>query len=141
MKKIKLCIMLCMVLAAGVLLNACMGKADKAQEGGEQTGSWRQVDAKDAALLMEDASDYVILDVRTQEEYDQGHIKGAVCIPNETIGEEVSEKLPQKDQTIFVYCRSGNRSKQASSKLAALGYTDVVEFGGISDWDGEIVTE
>ena len=87
---------------------------------------------------MENEPDYIILDVRTQEEYDEGHIPGAICIPNETIGDQPPALLPDKDQLIFVYCRSGNRSKQASAKLAALGYTNIKEFGGIIDWTGEI---
>ena len=89
---------------------------------------------------MESASDYILLDVRTQAEYDQGHIPGAVCIPNETIGTEEIPALPDKDQLILVYCRSGNRSKQAAQKLAEQGYTNIVEFGGILSWPGETVS-
>ncbi len=87
---------------------------------------------------METEQDYVILDVRTRSEYDSGHIPGAVCLPNEDIGSEDPAALPDKDQLILVYCRSGNRSAQAARKLAALGYTDVVDFGGINAWPGEI---
>ena len=79
-----------------------------------------------------------MLDVRTQEEYNSGHIPGALCIPNEEILSTQPDELPDKEQLILVYCRSGNRSKQASEKLAAMGYTNIVEFGGIIDWDGEI---
>ena len=81
---------------------------------------------------------YIILDVRTIEEYNEGHIPNAICVPNEIIDESVITKLPIKDQLILIYCRSGNRSKQAAAKLANLGYTNLVEFGGIIDWDGEI---
>ena len=86
-------------------------------------------------------SGYIILDVRTQEEFAAGHIPNAICIPNEIIGSSEISALPDKAQLILVYCRSGNRSKQAASKLVKMGYTNVVEFGGILDWNGEIVTE
>ena len=102
---------------------------------------YRQVSAAEAIAMMEEETGYLILDVRTPEEYAQKHIPGAVNIPNEAIGTEEIPELPQKDQLILVYCRSGNRSKQASEKLAALGYTNIVEFGGINDWPGETVTE
>ena len=82
----------------------------------------------------------MILDVRTQAEYEENHIPGAICIPNETIGTEQPEELPDLNQRILVYCRSGNRSKQASQKLADMGYTNILEFGGIIDWPGEVNT-
>lgn len=89
---------------------------------------------------MEEEEDYLILDVRTPEEYEEAHIPEAVNVPNETIGTEEIPELPHKEQLIFVYCRSGNRSKQASQKLADLGYTNIIEFGGINDWNGDTVT-
>ena len=101
--------------------------------------SYRQVSMQEAIELMHSESDYIILDVRTQAEYQSGHIPGAICIPNETILHDDIPELPDKDQLILVYCRSGNPSKQASAKLAALGYTGVVEFGGIHAWPGDIV--
>lgn len=101
--------------------------------------SYRQVSMQEAIELMHSESDYIILDVRTQAEYQSGHIPGAICIPNETILHDDIPELPDKDQLILVYCRSGNRSRQASAKLAALGYTGVVEFGGIHAWPGDIV--
>ena len=101
--------------------------------------SYRQITADEAAQLMQEETGFVLLDVRTQEEYASGHIPGAICIPNETIGSEEIPELPDKDQLILVYCRSGNRSKQAAQKLADQGYTNVVEFGGINDWTGETV--
>ena len=101
--------------------------------------SYRQITADEAARMMQEETDFVLLDVRTQEEYASGHIPGAICIPNETIGSEEIPELPDKDQLILVYCRSGNRSKQASQKLAEQGYTNVVEFGSINSWTGEIV--
>ena len=79
----------------------------------------------------------VILDVRTIDEYNELHIRGAICIPVDTIDESISDFLPDTGQVILVYCRSGNRSRQASEKLAALGYTNVYEFGGINTWKGE----
>lgn len=94
----------------------------------------------EAHALMEDGNDCIILDVRTQEEYDEKHILNAICIPNETIGTEPPAELPNKDQLILVYCRSGNRSKQASEKLAAMGYTNIKEFGGINTWTGATVS-
>ena len=90
--------------------------------------------------MMDTEENYIILDVRTQEEFEEKHIPDAVCIPNETIGSDEIAQLPDKDQLILVYCRSGNRSKQAAEKLAALGYTNIVEFGGIIDWTGETVS-
>ena len=89
---------------------------------------------------METETDYIILDVRTQEEYEDKHIPDAVCIPNETIGSAEIPEPPDKDQLILVYCRSGNRSKQAAGKLVSLGYTNIVEFGGINSWHGETVS-
>lgn len=102
--------------------------------------SYRQITMDEAAAMMEKDENYILLDVRTAEEYEEKHIPDAVNIPNETIGTEEIQKLPDKDQLILVYCRSGNRSKQASQKLADLGYTNVVEFGGINDWTGETVS-
>ena len=102
--------------------------------------TYRQVGMEEAMAIMEQESGYVILDVRRIDEFAEKHIPGAINIPNEEIGEEPIPQLPDKDQLILVYCRSGNRSKQASEKLVALGYTNVVEFGGIIDWPGEVVT-
>ena len=128
-----------MILAGLLLLTGCGWNT--ATGGADQPKAvFRQVSAADAAALMESASDYILLDVRTQAEYDQGHIPGAVCIPNETIGAEEIPALPDKDQLILVYCRSGNRSKQAAQKLAEQGYTNIVEFGGILSWPGETVS-
>ena len=100
--------------------------------------SYTQISMEEAKQLMADEEGYIIVDARTIEEYANGHIPDAICIPNESIGEEMPEKLPNKEQLILVYCRSGNRSKQASQKLAKLGYINVKEFGGIMDWDGDI---
>ena len=103
--------------------------------------TYRQISMEEAMELMESESGYIILDVRTVEEFRDRHIPDAINIPNEVIGTEDIPELPRKDQLILVYCRSGNRSKQASEKLAALGYTNIVEFGGINDWPGQTVSE
>ena len=101
--------------------------------------SYKSVTSDEALRMMNNSTNYIILDVRTKSEYESGHIKGAINIPNETIGKNTIKELPNKDQLIFVYCRSGNRSKQASSKLSKLGYTSIIEFGGINSWKGEII--
>lgn len=106
-----------------------------------KTTGYRQVTTEEAVNIMQTEENYVILDVRTAQEFASGHIPGAVLLPNETIGTEDIPLLPDKDQLILVYCRSGNRSKQAAEKLAQLGYTNIVEFGGINSWTGKIVTE
>ena len=103
--------------------------------------NYKQISTQAAITMMSEETNYIILDVRPAEEYAAGHIKDAINIPNETIGDEEISELPDKNQLIMVYCRSGNRSKQASQKLTNLGYTNIVEFGGINTWTGEIVTE
>ena len=120
------------VFLAAILLVGCSSP--------KETASYRQISMDEAITMMEEESGYIILDVRTPEEFADKHIPGAVNIPNETIAAEEIPELPDKDQLILVYCRSGNRSKQASEKLAALGYTNVVEFGGINSWPGETVS-
>ena len=120
------------VFLAAILLAGCSAP--------KETATYRQISMDEAITMMEKESGYIILDVRTPEEFADKHIPGAVNIPNETIGAEKIPELPDKDQLILVYCRSGNRSKQASEKLAALGYTNVVEFGGINSWPGETVS-
>lgn len=104
----------------------------------KQENSYRQISMEEAVQMMEDESGYVILDVRRPDEYAAGHIPGAINVANETIGTAEIPELPDKDQLILVYCRSGRRSKEASEKLVKLGYTNIVEFGGILDWKGEI---
>ena len=121
------------ILMALLLLSGCAAQAQKEQ-------SYRQINMDEAIAMMEAESDYIILDVRTPEEFSEKHIPGAINIANETIGSEEIPELPDKDQLILVYCRSGNRSKQASEKLVALGYTNIVEFGGINDWPGEVIS-
>ena len=102
---------------------------------------YTQISMEEAVAMMAKEENYIILDVRTAEEFAEKHIPNAINIPNETIGSEELTELPDKNQLILVYCRSGNRSKQASEKLVALGYTNIYEFGGIIDWTGETVSE
>ena len=116
-----------------LLLSGCSAPA-------EQKSTYRQITMDKAVAMMEEESDYIVLDVRTPAEFSERHIPGAMNIPNETIGTEEIPELPDKEQLILVYCRSGNRSKQASEKLVRLGYTNVVEFGGINAWPGDTVT-
>lgn len=104
----------------------------------KQDNTYRQISMEEAVQMMEAESGYVILDVRRPDEYAAGHIPGAINVANETIGTAEIPELPDKDQLILVYCRSGRRSKEASEKLVKLGYTNIVEFGGILDWKGEI---
>ena len=102
--------------------------------------SYTQISMEEAIAMMEESTDYILLDVRTHEEFTELHIPGAICVPNEEIGTDEIPELPNKEQLILVYCRSGNRSKEASEKLAKLGYSNVYEFGGIIDWPGETVS-
>jgi rhodanese-related sulfurtransferase len=87
------------------------------------------------------SQEVVIVDVRTPEEYDGGHIPNAILVPNESIGDDMPEALPDKEATLLIYCRSGRRSKEASEKLLKLGYKSIYEFGGIIDWPYELVKE
>ena len=103
--------------------------------------SYTQISQEEAKEMMAQEDGHVIVDVRRQDEYDAGHIAGAILIPNESIGTEQPEELPDLDQIILIYCRSGNRSKQAAQKLFNMGYTNIYEFGGIIDWTGKIVAE
>ena len=96
------------------------------------------ITAEEAKQIMDSEEGYVILDVRTQEEYDQGHIPGAILIPDTEIKAKAQEVLTDKDQLILVYCRSGRRSKLAAEALVELGYTNIKEFGGIIDWPYEV---
>ena len=103
-----------------------------------QEETYMQITMEDAKQIFEVPGEYVIVDVRRPDEYAAGHIPGAINVVNEEIGAEKPALLPDLNQRIFVYCRSGNRSKQAAAKLVGVGYTDVVEFGGILDWTGNI---
>ena len=119
------------ILMALLLLSGCATQSAKK--------TYRQITMEEAVTMMEEETGYTILDVRTAQEYSEKHIPGAINIANESIGTEDIPELPDKDQLILVYCRSGNRSKQASEKLVKLGYTNIVEIGGINSWPGETV--
>ena len=126
------------LLIACLLFGGCAiesGQGDKDMDIG-----YRQITMPEAMEMMETESGYIILDVRTAEEFAEKHIPNAINVANEDIGTEEISELPDKDQLIMVYCRSGRRSKEAAEKLVALGYTNIVEFGGIIDWTGETVS-
>ena len=128
MKKIK--IILHFVISI-MLLSAC-------SDTGGLANSYRQISMDEAVKMMGEEKNYIILDVRRADEFAEGHIPGAINVANESIGTEEIPELPDKAQLILVYCRSGRRSKEAAEKLVKLGYTNIVEFGGILDWKGEI---
>ena len=103
-----------------------------------QANTYRSITMDDAVNMMAQETGYIILDVRRPDEFAAGNIPNAINVPNESIGTSEIPELPDKNQLIMVYCRSGRRSKEASEKLVKLGYTNIVEFGGILDWKGEI---
>ena len=121
------------LLLAVVLFTACGQPKDNTQE-----AIYMNISAQQAKEIMEQEEGYVILDTRTQEEYDTGHIPGAILIPYDEVKEKAEAQLTDKDQLILVYCRSGRRSKLAAEDLVALGYTNIKEFGGIIDWPYEV---
>lgn len=116
-----------------VLLTAC-GQ----NKGNDREAVYLNITAEEAKSIMDGQDGYIILDVRTQEEYDQGHIPGAIVIPDTEVKARAEETLLDKNQVILVYCRSGRRSKNAAQILAELGYTNIQEFGGILDWPYEV---
>lgn len=128
---------LCLLLAGilSILLCACTDTKENKE------AVYMNITAEEAKKIMDTESEYVILDVRTEEEFAQGHIPGAMLIPDYAIREEAESSLPDKDALILVYCRSGRRSKNAAQILLELGYTNIREFGGIIDWPYETVTE
>jgi len=134
-------IKLILLLMAALILTGC--SVGQIMDGPDmvRTPEYTQIDQKTANEMMTQDDGHIIVDVRRQDEYDTGHIPGAICIPNESIGQEPPAELPDKDQVILVYCRSGRRSKEAAQKLANMGYINVYEFGGIIDWTGEVVTD
>lgn len=122
-----------LLLLAAILLTAC-GQTKK----NEQEAVYMNITAQEAKKIMENETGYVILDVRTQAEYDAGHIPGAIVIPLGELAGRAEEVLTEPDQLILVYCRSGRRSKSAAAILAELGYTNIREFGGILNWPYEV---
>ena len=131
MKKLKGLLFMLLISLSLFGLTAC-------QDGGN-TPTYEQITAKEAKTIMDTEQDYIIIDARTEEEFADGHIQGAILIPEYEITERAEKELPDKDALILVYCRSGRRSKIASEELVRLGYTNVKEFGGIIDWPYETV--
>ena len=123
--------------AAGCTLSKT--KADTAEDAPDKA-AYHKLSAEEAYEMMA-SQEVVVVDVRTREEYDGGHIENAVLVPNESIGSEMPETLPDKEATLLIYCRSGRRSKDAAQKLLALGYQSVYDFGGVIDWPYELVKE
>lgn len=129
------------LLALAIITVATVFAGCTQKTGNEQTeatqvniGTYYQIPQDEAKRIMDEESDYIIVDAREQSEYDEGHIKGAIVIPYTEIDQKAEEMLPDKEQLILVYCRSGRRSKIAAQSLANMGYTNVKEFGGIIDW-------
>ena len=123
------------ILLSALMFTGCAGTSNS------QTNTYRNITMDEAVDMMAKETGYIILDVRRPDEYAAGHIPNAINVPNESIGTSDIPELPDKDQLIMVYCRSGRRSKEADEKLVKLGYTNIVEFGGILDWKGKIVTD
>lgn len=121
-------ILIIQIAAAVFLLSGC-GSA-----------GYEQISQDEAMKMMQEESGYLIVDVRRPDEFAESHIAGAVNVPNETIEDEMPEALPDREQILLIYCRTGRRSKEASQKLADMGYTNVYEFGGINTWEGETET-
>ena len=132
MKKVKGLIIMLLISLSLFGLTACDGENGKAS-------TYEQITAEQAKTIMDTEKDYVIIDARTEEEFAEGHIENAILIPEYEIATRAEEELPDKEQLILVYCRSGRRSKIASEELVKLGYTNVKEFGGIIDWPYETV--
>ena len=122
------------ILLSALMFAGCAGTSNN------HTNTYRSITMDEAATMMAQETNYIILDVRRPDEFAAGHIPNAINVPNETIGTDEIPELPDKDQLIMVYCRSGRRSKEAAEKLVKLGYTNIVEFGGILDWKGEVVS-
>ena len=135
-------ILLFAALAASLaLLAGCtLSKTKKDTEDTTDKAAYQKISAEEAYEMMA-SQEVVVVDVRTREEYDGGHIENAVLVPNESIGSEMPEALPDKEATLLVYCRSGRRSKDAAQKLLELGYQSVYDFGGVIDWPYELVKE
>lgn len=127
------------VILVGIwILQRMQTSVNKDEEGENNMPEYVSITMEEAKNVFETQGDYIILDVRREDEFAEGHIPGAINVPNEGIQDTEPSELPDKNQTIYVYCRSGNRSKQAASKLVAMGYNNIIEFGGIMDWTGEI---
>ena len=122
--------------------SACAAPAAQAETAPTpEPAEYHKISASDAKARLDSGDELILLDVRTKEEFDAGHIAGAVLLPNETILDSQPDALPDLNAEILIYCRSGNRSAQAANKLVAMGYTNVYDFGGIIDWPYEVVTD
>ena len=132
MKKLKGLIIMLLISLSLFGMTACDGENKK-------SSTYEQITAEQAKTIMDTEKDYVIKDARTEEEFAEGHIKNAILIPEYEIANRAEKELPDKEQLILVYCRSGRRSKIASEELVKLGYSNVKEFGGIIDWPYDIV--
>ena len=128
------------IITVATVFAGCTQKTNTEQTEATQVniGTYYQIPQDEAKRIMDEESDYIIVDAREQSEYDEGHIKGAIVIPYTEIEQKAEEMLPDKEQLILVYCRSGRRSKIAAQSLANMGYKNVKEFGGIIDWQYEI---
>lgn len=142
---------LVVVVLSAMVMSGCSERSDetttqtsKAMETIEteettmSANTYTSISMDEARTIFEQDGDYIIVDVRRADEFAEGHIPGAINIANESISTEMPSELPDKNQVIYIYCRSGNRSKQSSEKLAAMGYTNIIEFGGIIDWTGDV---
>lgn len=130
-----------MLLTTITLFTGCSSKVGTEQYQKTRESEYVTITAEEAKNMMDSNSELIILDVRTKEEYNSGHIEESILIPNNEILEQAEEKLLNKDATILVYCRSGRRSAMAAQELSDLGYTNVYDFGGILDWSYDIVIE
>ena len=130
MKKIKGLLIMLLISLSMFGMSSC---------GRENASSYEQITAQQAKTIMDTETHYIIIDARTDTEFAEGHIEGAILIPEYEIANRAENELPDKEQLILVYCRSGRRSKIASEELVKLGYTNVKEFGGIIDWPYEVV--
>lgn len=142
MRKLKGLFIMLLISLSLFGLTACQGDDGSVDTDTNATNSalgYEQISAKEAKEIMDSGVEYIIIDARTDEEFAQGHIEGAIMIPEYEIADRAEQELPDKDALILVYCRSGRRSKIASEELVNLGYTNVKEFGGIIDWPYEIV--
>lgn len=143
MKKYKGLIFLLIISLSLFGLNGCGNEENKTdtqkETARQQSGTYEQISPQEAKSIMDTEKDYVIIDARTEEEFNEGHIEGAIVIPEYEIAQSAEQMIPDKNQLILVYCRSGRRSKIASEELVKLGYANVKEFGGIIDWPYEIV--
>ena len=135
MRKIKGWFTLLMIALSLLGMTACGGNFAN----GQSAVTYQQITPQEAKEIMDAETDYIIIDARTESEFAEGHIAGAILIPEYEIADRAESELPNKDALILVYCRSGRRSKIASEELVKLGYTNVKEFGGIIDWSYEIV--